>query len=330
VAVQHRARILGSGSFLPERVLTNHDLEQMVETSDEWITVRTGIKERRLVEPGTPTSELAYRASLPAMEEAGVSPGEIDLIILATITPDTILPATACWLQDRLNATNAGAIDVIAACSGFIYGLSFAANHIQANPDHKVLVIGAEALSYITDYTDRTSCILFGDGAGAVVVGRSEDPQRGLGPFTMGADGSGAEMMITPAGGTRLPATHQTLDDGLHYMKIRGREVYRFAVTKMVEMVTTAMATGGITRDELKLVIPHQVNIRILEAAAKRLDLPMEKIYVNIDRCGNTSAASVPIAIDEAVRGGELQPGDPVVLVAFGGGLTWAACSMRW
>ena len=330
MAVQCRARILGTGSYLPPRVLTNHDLEGMVDTSDEWITQRTGIRERRLVQPGTPTSELAYRSALPALKAAGVAAQEIDLILVATITPDTWLPATACWVQDRLGAPHAGAVDVVAACSGFIYGLSAAADHVLVHPEAKVLVIGAEVLSSVTDYTDRASCILFGDGAGAAVVGRSDDPERGLGPFSLGSDGAGAEMMVTPAGGSRMPTTHQTVDDRLHYMKIRGREVYKFAVTKMVEMVAWAMASGGISADELKLVIPHQVNVRILEAAAKRLDLPMDKIYVNIDRYGNTSAASVPIALDEAVRGGVLEPGDRVVLVAMGGGLTWAACWMRW
>ena len=330
MAVHYQARILGTGRCLPSRVLTNHDLEGMVDTSDEWITQRTGIKERRLVEPGTPTSALACEAARAALETAGIGPKDIGLIILATITPDTILPATACWVQEQLGAVNAGAIDVVAACSGFVYGLSFAANHVQADPEAKVLVIGAETLSYITDYTDRASCILFGDGAGAAVVGRSDDPERGLGPFELGSDGSGAEMMIQPAGGSRMPATHETIDNRLHYMKIRGREVYKFAVTKMVEMVSVAMERGGITTDQLKLIIPHQVNIRILEGAAKRLQVPMDKIYVNIDRYGNTSAASVPIALDEAAREGAILPGDAVVLVAFGGGLTWAACSMRW
>jgi len=330
VVVHYRARIIGTGSFLPPRVLTNHDLERMVDTSDEWITQRTGIKERRLVEPGTPTSALALEAAKEALAAAGVGPEDISLIVLATITPDTLLPATACWVQDRLGATHAGALDVAAACSGFLYALSIAATHVHANPKEKVLVIGAETLSYITDFTDRSSCILFGDGAGAAVVARSDDPAVGFGPFVLGSDGNGAEMMIVPAGGSLRPASHQTVDERLHYMKIRGREVYKFAVTKMVEMVAWAMEEGGITRDDLKLIIPHQVNVRILEAAARRLELTMEKIYMNIDRYGNTSAASVPIALDEAVRAGKLEPGDPVVLVAFGGGLTWAACSLRW
>ena len=330
MVVHYRARIIGTGSFLPPRVLTNHDLERMVDTSDEWITQRTGIKERRLVEPGTPTSALALEAAKEALAAAGVGPEDISLIVLATITPDTLLPATACWVQDRLGATHAGALDVAAACSGFLYALSIAATHVHANPKEKVLVIGAETLSYITDFTDRSSCILFGDGAGAAVVARSDDPAVGFGPFALGSDGNGAEMMIVPAGGSLRPASHQTVDERLHYMKIRGREVYKFAVTKMVEMVAWAMEEGGITRDDLKLIIPHQVNVRILEAAARRLELTMEKIYMNIDRYGNTSAASVPIALDEAVRAGKLEPGDPVVLVAFGGGLTWAACSLRW
>lgn len=330
MAVRYRARIWGTGSYLPPRILTNHDLERMVDTSDEWITQRTGIKERRIAEPGTPTSRLACEAARAALEDAGLSPEDIDLIIVATISPDTILPATACWVQAELGALRAGAIDVVAACSGFLYGLAFAVNHVQANPEDRVLVIGAEILSCITDYTDRTSCILFGDGAGAAVVARSDDPERGFGSFELGADGRGAEMMILPAGGTRNPTSPETLQNRLHYMKIRGREVYRFAVTKMVEMVSLAMERGGIAADELKLIVPHQVNIRILEAAAKRLGVPMEKIYVNIDRYGNTSAASVPIALDEAVRSGVIEPGDPLVLVAFGGGLTWAACSLRW
>jgi len=330
VVVHYRARIIGTGSFLPPRVLTNHDLERMVDTSDEWVTQRTGIKERRVVEPGTPTSALALEAAREALAAAGVGPEDISLIVLATITPDTLLPATACWVQDRLGATHAGALDVAAACSGFLYALSIAVTHVHANPQEKVLVIGAETLSYITDFTDRTSCILFGDGAGAAVVARSDDPAVGFGPFALGSDGSGAEMMIVPAGGSLRPASHQTVDERLHYMKIRGREVYRFAVTKMVEMVAWAMEEGGITADDLKLIIPHQVNVRILEAAAKRLQVPMEKIYIDIERYGNTSAASVPIALDEAVRAGKLEPGDPVVLVAFGGGLTWAACSLRW
>jgi len=330
VALQYRARILGTGRFVPERVLTNHDLEKMVDTSDEWITVRTGIKERRIAGPGVPTSDLAVKAGQAALQSAGLEPEDIALLLVATISPDTTLPSTACWVQHKLGAVSAGAIDIVAACSGFVYGLSFAANHVLANPQDRVLVIGAEVLSAITDYTDRSSCILFGDGAGAVVVGAGDDPDRGLGPFLLGADGSGAEMMITPAGGTRMPASHDTIDNRLHYMVIRGREVYKFAVTKMVQTVRWAMSHADISKDALKLIIPHQVNIRILEGAAKRLDLPMEKMYVNIDRYGNTSAASIPIALDEAVRKGCIEPGDPLVLVAFGGGLTWAACSVRW
>ena len=330
MAVQPRARIWGTGSYLPPRILTNHDLERLVDTSDEWITQRTGIRERRVVEPGTPTSRLACEAAREALGAAGLTPADVDLILVATITPDTTLPATACWVQAQLGAQRAGAIDVVAACSGFVYGLSFAASHIHSNPGDKVLVIGAEILSYITDYTDRGSCILFGDGAGAAVVAASEDPERGFDGFELGADGRGAEIMILPGGGTRHPTTTETVGARLHYMRIRGREVYKFAVTKMVEMVSRAMERGRITPEELKLVVPHQVNIRILEAAARRLKLPMEKIYVNIDRYGNTSAASIPIALDEAVRSGAIGPGDPVVLVAFGGGLTWAACSLRW
>jgi len=330
MANHQRVIIAGTGSFVPERVLSNADLEKMVDTSDEWIITRTGIRERRIAEDGMASSDLAEIASRRALESAGVSAEELDLVIVCTITPDTILPSCACWLQERIGAKNAGAFDITAACSGFIYGLSVASNFIKAGAARLALVVGSECLSKITDYTDRTSCILFGDGAGAAVLRSTENGERGILDFILGADGSGGELMILPAGGSRIPATHRSIDERLHYMKIRGREVFKFAVLKMVELVKASVERVGMSTRDIKLVIPHQVNTRILRSAAEKLGMPMEKIFINIDRYGNTSAASVPIALDEAHRAGQIGRGDLVVLVAFGGGLTWGSCLLRW
>jgi len=320
--------ILGTGAYLPERVLTNHDLEKMVDTNDEWITQRTGIRERRMCEADACASDLAAPAAEMALENAGVSAKDIDLIICATTTPDAFLPSTACFLQARIGAENAGAFDLSAACTGFVYALTAAHGHIVSGVADRVLVVGTECLTKITDFTDRTSCILFGDGAGAVVLGTSDS--GGILRAILGADGTQAEMMIIPAGGSRQPATHESVDDRQHYMKIRGREVYKFAVNKMAEMVAKVVAKSGLTLDDVDLVVPHQVNIRIIESAAKRLNMSMDKVYVNIDRYGNTSAASVPIALHEAVMEGRIKKDDLVVLVGFGGGLTWAATALRW
>ena len=325
-----RARIVGTGSYVPEKVLTNSDLEKMVDTSDEWITTRTGIKERRVRGEGQATSDLAVEAAKRALTSAAISASEVDVVMVATITPDTILPACACYVQDKLDARNAAALDISAACSGFIYGLSMGSGMISSGWARTILVIGAETLTTITDYKDRSSCILFGDAAGAAVLQGAKDDGRGILNCLMGADGSGAEMMIVYAGGSRRPASHQTVDERLHYMVIRGREVYRFAVNKMVEQVRALVEQGSLSMADVKLIVPHQGNIRILESAASKLDVPMEKIYVNIDKYGNTSAASIPVALDEANRAGLLQPGDHVVLVAFGGGLTWASALVRW
>lgn len=328
--IRPRARIAGTGSFLPEKVLTNFDLEKMVDTSDQWITTRTGIKERRIHAEGTATSDLAIKAARKALEMAETAAEEVDAVIVGTITPDTLLPACACWVQHRLGAKNAAAFDLSAACSAFIYGLTIASGLIVGECTKTALVIAAETLTSITDYTDRTSCILFGDGAGAAVLKQVEGDGRGILSCSLGADGSGAEMMIVPAGGSRRPSSHETVGQRLHYMKIRGREVYKFAVMKMVELVQKEVEEANLSLDDVKLIVPHQVNIRILESAANRLGLGMDKIYVNIDRVGNTGGASIPIALDEANRRGMLQPGDIVVLVAFGGGLTWASALVRW
>ncbi len=323
-------RISGTGSYLPEDILTNEDFEKMVETSDEWITTRTGIKERRIAAKGCATSDLADAAARRALEDAGLDAGQIDLIIVATITPDTLLPSAACWLQAKLEAWNAGAFDLAAACSGFVYGASVAWQFVGSGMYDHVLVVGAECLTRFTNYKDRSSCILFGDGAGAAVFSPGDDADSGILYGTLGADGRGAEIMTTPAGGSRRPATRQTVDNMEHCMIIQGRETYKFAVQKMADLVAGGLEAVGMTTADLKWIIPHQVNTRILEGAAKRLGIPLEEIYINIDRVGNTSAASVPIALDEASRKGLLHRGDVVALVAFGGGLSWASMILRW
>jgi len=320
--------ILGTGSFLPEKILTNHDFEQMVDTSDEWIVTRTGISERRMSEPDVPTSELSIQAAKRALDDAQTEPDEIDLVVVATMTPDMAFPATACLVQDALGAKNAGAFDLEAACSGFICGLSTAVSMIATGSIRKALVIGAEELTKITNYEDRKSCILFGDGAGAVVLGPSDS--RNIVYTKLGSDGSGADMMKLPAGGTRMPATADTVQNKLHYMVIRGREVFKFAVTRMQDCIQEAIDAGGYTADDISLIVPHQVNLRILKAAAEKFGLPMEKMVVNIDKRGNTGAASIPIALDEAVKTRDLRAGDVVVLVAFGGGLTWGSVLVEW
>ena len=323
------AVIIGTGHAVPDKVLTNHDLEKMVDTTDEWIFTRTGIRERRIADASQTTSMLAVQAARDALAMAKVEPAQINLIITATITPDYIFPATSCLVQRELGAMNAGGFDLEAACSGFVCGLITASNYLQCNPTHTALVIGAETLSKITNYEDRSSCILFGDGAGAVVMQLGPDG-RGLMSGEMGLDGSGADSMILPGGGSKRPASEETVKDKLHYMVIRGREVFRFAVTKMGDLMANALSRNGLTVDDVALVVPHQVNIRILEAAAERIGLPMEKIVINIGRYGNTSAASVPIALDEANRAGRIKQGDVVILMGFGGGLTWASATMRW
>lgn len=325
-----RVRISGTGSYLPPRILTNADFERMVDTSDEWITTRTGIKERHVIDEGVFTSDLAFAASMRAIEDAGITPADVDLIIVATISGDTMLPSTACWLQAKLGALNAGAFDVSAACSGFVYGANIAWQFIASGRHRHVLVVGAECLTRLTNYQDRTSCILFGDGAGAAVFSACDDGTSEILYGMTGADGRGAEIMMIPAGGTRKPASHETVEGREHYMVIHGRETYKFAVEKMADIVAESLAAVGLKPADIRWIIPHQVNTRILEGASKRLGIPMEDMYVNIDRIGNTSAASVPIALDEANRKGLLKRGDLIALVAFGGGLTWSSMILRW
>ncbi len=322
--------IVGTGSFVPDKVLTNLDLEKMVDTSDEWIMTRTGIRERRIVDEGMAASDLACKAAERALEAAGTSPLEVDLIVVATITPDMAFPSTACLVQDRLGAKSAAAFDISAACSGFVYGLSVVDQFIKSGTYKTVLLIGAETLSKITDWTDRNTCVLLGDGAGAVVVKSTEEKSKGILSFYLGADGSAGDFLKIPAGGSRKPPTHQTIDDRLHYVKMRGNELFKVAVRVLVRAVEEALSRSCLSKEEVNLLIPHQANIRIIQAAAEKVGIPLSKVYINVDRYGNTSSASIAIALDEAVRGGRIKEGDIVVLDAFGGGLTWGACVIRW
>jgi len=321
--------ILGVGRYSPERRLTNRDLEEMVDTSDEWIVTRTGIRERRIAAPHEATSDLAHEAAVRALDMAGVSPEDVDLIIVATITPDMFFPSTACLVQDRLGARNAAAFDVSAACSGFIYALASASGMIATGMYRNALVIGAECLSRVTDYSDRNTCILFGDGAGAAVLG-PVSAGRGFRSFVLGADGSGGELLKLPAGGSRIPASAESVAQGMHFMKMNGREVFKFAVRVMGNAAEEALHKAGLTKEDIDLLIPHQANIRIIQSALERLGLPEEKCVVNVDRYGNISAASIPVALAEAVEEGRVREGDRLVLVGFGGGLTWGASVLIW
>jgi 3-oxoacyl-[acyl-carrier-protein] synthase-3 len=321
--------ITGTGSFAPSRILTNYDLEKMVETSDQWITSRSGIKERRISENGIGSSDLALEASKIALGEAGLKPEQIDLILVGTVTPDYLLPSTACILQDKLGARNAAVMDVVAACSGFIYGLSIASAFIGIGQYKNILVIGVESLSKITNWEDRNTCVLFGDGAGAAVVSASSEDKGILGTFLSG-DGSLANLLHIPVGGTKTPLTKENFDLKQHYICMQGNEVFKSAVRAMDAAARHIIDQVGLTAEDLDLLIPHQANIRIIEALAKKLKVSMDKVYVNIDRYGNTSAASVPIALDEARKKGMIQAGSNTLLVAFGAGFTWGSAIIRW
>jgi 3-oxoacyl-[acyl-carrier-protein] synthase III len=320
--------ILGTGSYLPEKVLTNADLEKMVQTNDEWIVTRTGIKERRIADEKTATSDLAVKAAQRALDEAGLKAEDLDLIIVATITPDMMFPSTACFVQKALKVSGAPCFDLAAACSGFIYGLSIAQNFIRTGTYSRVLIIGADTLSKITDWSDRNSCVLFGDGAGAIILGRSETDDQLLSVY-LGADGSYDELLFMPGGGSRNPTTAKTVEDKMHFIKLAGKETFRVAVTKMSEAARKALELAGKQASDLALFIPHQANKRIIDAVAKQLDFPTEKVCVNIDRYANVSAATTIIALDEARKQNKLKKGDLVELVAFGGGFTWASAVLR-
>jgi len=324
-----RTRILGTGSFAPEKVLTNHHLEKMVDTSDEWIRDRTGILERHIAENGVATSDLAVEAGRMALDASGTLPEDLDLILVATVTPDTIFPATACIVQHKLGAKKAVAFDISAACSGFIFALANADAFIRSGTYKRVLVVGAETLSKITDWTDRNTCVLFGDGAGAVVLGPAEG-DRGILSTHLHTDGSMGDLLCMPGGGSLHPASQWSLENRLHYIKMRGNETFKIAVRALEDVVMEALEHNGLKPEDIDLLVPHQANLRIIQATAKRLDMPMDKVVVTIDRYGNTSAASVPMALDAAVRDGRIKDGSMVLMEAFGGGLSWASALVRW
>jgi len=324
-----RARITGTGSYVPEKILTNLDIEKFLDTNDEWIKARTGISERHIAADGENTSDLATKAAERAMEMAGVKAEDLDLIVVGTITGDYPWPATACVVQGNLGAKNAGAFDVSAACSGFLYALSCAIDRVEAGRCKKALVIGAEALSRIVDWEDRNTCILFGDAAGAVIVEAGEG-ERGILSTHLHADGTQLELLYQPGFGTKNLPSVQALKDRNYFLQMQGNEVFKVAVRSMSEVAGIALKANNLTVDDVDLFIPHQANIRILKATAKRIGLRDDQVYINVDRFGNTSGATIPLALDEANRAGRIKEGDILLLDAFGGGFTWAATLLRW
>ena len=323
-------QITGTGRYTPDRVLTNEELSRMVDTSDEWIRERTGIRERRISEKHETVSFMGKAACEQALCDAGIGAEDVDTIILGTATPDRLLPSNACDLQAALGATNATAFDIAAACSGFLFGLTVAEGMIASGSAKNVLVIGAERLSTITDYTDRATCILFGDGAGAVVVRPTSDSERGILSTYLKTDGRLGDLLYRPGGGANHPPDQALLEDRGYYMHMDGRGVFKSAVRSMADACDRALARAGLTGEDVDVLIPHQANLRVIDATAKHAGIPKEKVYVNIDRYGNTSAASIPIALDELVREGRIQQGTVVLLVAFGGGFTWGSAVIRW
>lgn len=322
--------ISGTGSYLPERILTNHDLEAMVDTTDEWIIERTGIKERRIAAENQTTSDLACEAAKAALKSAGRQAQDLDLIIVATTTPDMLMPSTACMLQAKLGATRVAAFDVSAACSGFLYALAVADGMIRAGSHKRVLVVGSEVLSRVTDWQDRTTCVLFGDGAGAVVLEASDDNTRGVLSVKLHADGNLWELLHIPGGGATKPMSPGVLEDRLNFIKMKGNETFKVAVRTLESLVLDSLKENGLKASDIALLIPHQANVRIILATASRLGLPMDKVMLNLDRVGNTSAASIPIALDEAIKQSRISDGDYVLLEAFGAGLTWASALIKW
>jgi 3-oxoacyl-[acyl-carrier-protein] synthase-3 len=324
------AQIVGWGMAVPDRVLTNEQLSEIVDTSDEWIRSRTGIRQRHVVSrPSETTASLATSAGRAALEVAQILPRQVDAIIVATVTPDHPFPATACLVQDRMGATRASAFDLNAGCSGFVYALGVASGLIASSQANHVLVIGAETLSRITNWSDRDTCVLFGDGAGAVLLAPASDP-GGVLATVMGSDGSGGDLLILPAGGSRLPASRETVNDGQHFIHMEGRAVFRFATRAMPEAAKQVADRAGWSMDQVSLLIPHQANQRIIDASARRLRLRADQVFSNLEHYGNTSAASIPIALCEAVEQGRVRDGDRLILVGFGAGLTWAAAAIEW
>jgi 3-oxoacyl-[acyl-carrier-protein] synthase III len=324
------ARIIGTGSYLPRKVLTNADLEKLVDTSDEWIQSRTGICTRHMAADDEATSDLAYHASVAALQMGNLDPADLDMILVATATPDHVFPSTACLLQDRLGAKKAGGLDISAACSGFVYGVGMAHGLIQSGTCRTVLVVGAETLTRVVNWQDRNTCVLFGDGAGAALL-RAEEGDRGVLSVHMRSDGSKGAILIIPGGGSRHPVSHSVVDEGLAKIQMNaGNEVFKLAVRAMEEVALAALKQAGLEVGDVDHIISHQANLRIISALGQRLGLPDHKVVVNVQRVGNTSAATIPLAMDEAVRDGRIQPGHLVLLCAFGGGLTWGSALVRW
>jgi 3-oxoacyl-[acyl-carrier-protein] synthase-3 len=324
-----RATITGMGAWAPKRILSNADLERMVETNDEWIVQRSGIRERHIADEGEATSDLAVRAAQQALERANLVPEDIDFIVVGTTTPDHFFPTTANLVQHRLGCRRAGSVDVLAACAGSVYSLGIGAKFIETGKYRRVLCIGAETLSKITDFTDRGTCVLLADAAGAAVLEATEE-DRGIIDVDLYSDAQYADLLHMPAGGSRHPATRETVDARMHYARMKGSEVFKVAVRMFTECTRTILERHGLTASDVDLFVPHQANLRIIEAAAKRVDLPMERVFVNVDRFGNTGAASVYVALDEAMEAGRLRRGDLVLVAAFGGGFAWGAALLRW
>ena len=321
--------VVSTGRYLPENIVTNDDLSKRIDTSDEWIRERTGIRERRIAPDGMGAAEMGARASRIAMERAGVDPGELDLIVLSTATPDRLLPSTACDMQALLGATNAAAMDISAACSGFIYAMNLAEAQIASGRAEIALVVATEKMSAIVDWGDRSTCVLFGDGAGAAILRKSENGRGILSSF-MRSDGTLADLLYRPAGGATIPMDIAVLDERTHLVKMAGREVFKAAVRSMAEASDQALQRAGLTGADIDLFVPHQANMRIIESTARYAGVPMEKVFVNVDRYGNMSSATIPVALDEALEEGRIKKGDHIMMVAFGAGFTWASSIVRW
>ncbi|PYO25403.1 MAG: 3-oxoacyl-ACP synthase [Candidatus Rokuibacteriota bacterium] len=324
-----RAKIVSVGAYAPKRIVTNADLEKMVETNDEWIVQRSGIRERHIADETEATSDLALKAAQQALERANLVPDDIDFIAVGTTTPDMFFPTVGNILQHRLGCKRVGSVDMLAACAGSVYSLSIGAQFIQTGKYRRVLCVGAETLSKITDFTDRGTCVLLADAAGAAVLEASTD-ESGLIDFDLYSDGQYWDLLYMPGGGARNPATHETVDKGMHFAKMKGAEVFKVAVRMFAECTEAILSRNGFTADDVNLFIPHQANLRIIEAAAKRVNLPMERVFVNVDRYGNTGAASVYVALEEALAGGRIKKGDLILIAAFGGGFAWGTALMRW
>ena len=326
----YQAKITALGCYSPPRTLTNFDLEQMVDTTNQWILERTGISERHIAAPEVATSDMAVLAAREALEKRGIPASDVEVVIVCTVTPDMLFPATACLVQDRLGAKGAWGFDLVAACSGFVYGLTTAAHLVRSGAHKKVLVIGADTMSRIIDYTDRSTCILFGDSAGAMLVERCDDGETGFIGFLNEIDGSGGEFLKMPAGGSRMPATRETVDQGLHFVKQDGQQVFKYAVRKMYEVCRDLIAQNNLTVADIAVMVPHQANRRIITNVADRLGLPCDRLIVNIDRFGNTTAATIPLATRDAIDSGKLKKGDIVLFAAVGAGFTVGANLWRW